>query len=292
MVQVQSSWFPLMDRKPQRFAQLMEAVEDFQPANARPSSILPGRPSSISPWRLLRAPDWSRPSHRVHPCSCTASSTRRCSTPQPMTLRELLDAAFDGNPPLLRRLRIAERAGPTCARHRVGCFHRRPACGDLRVWLLLIDLAGGPTAAVHAAGAPSGGLGMTRLRLASPARAGLFELTPPPRRLAGCRGPSFPLPTLSPGARLLTGVAACTRGSTSGTSGSVACCDDVGRLRHGALIPFLPAEQKGWSEAESRFPFRWSARAMRIWPVPCPAISVSRDQATDANDSLVRPAAS
>ena len=47
MVQVQSSWFPLLDRNPQRFVRIRDArPEDFQPATqqlfhtaARPSSL-------------------------------------------------------------------------------------------------------------------------------------------------------------------------------------------------------------------------------------------------------------
>ncbi|WP_409984044.1 CocE/NonD family hydrolase [Roseateles sp.] len=48
MVQVQSSWFPLMDRNPQRFVKLMEAkLEDFQPATQTVFHT-PGQASSIS----------------------------------------------------------------------------------------------------------------------------------------------------------------------------------------------------------------------------------------------------
>lgn len=36
MVQVQSTWFPLMDRNPQKFVNIYHAVEtDFQPARER-----------------------------------------------------------------------------------------------------------------------------------------------------------------------------------------------------------------------------------------------------------------
>jgi predicted acyl esterase len=48
MVQVQSSWFPLMDRNPQRFVKLMEAKpEDFQPATQTVFHT-PGQASSLS----------------------------------------------------------------------------------------------------------------------------------------------------------------------------------------------------------------------------------------------------
>ena len=97
MVQVQSSWFPLMDRNPQRFVKLMEArLEDFQPATQ--TVFHAGQASSIS-LKAAESPDWHGP-HRVHPAVAPLRQHAGARHPSHDVARAA-DAAFDDNP-LLR----------------------------------------------------------------------------------------------------------------------------------------------------------------------------------------------